>query len=385
MNQSFDVVVVGGGVVGLSAAIAMQHRGFSTAVIDAGNPLSSTRVYAINHASQRLLTTLNAWQLIPDASLSPYEHMHVWDAVTKAHIDFDSRMVGCNTLGFILKESDLKNALLAQVHRTKVCLLDNSCVNSVQSNSSGVCIQAGEHSLEAKLLIVADGAHSITRQQLGVDVVSRSYHQCAIVATVHTDKPHQKTAYQVFHPQGALAFLPLVDPYQCSIVWSTSTSYAQFLMGLPAQDFALQLTQTFSNQLGTCSQLSPCLQFPLSMRHADRYSGSNWLLMGDAAHTIHPLAGLGLNVGLADLNDWLTLLDANSRHWSVKMLGMYQRRRKTCVWQTIALMDGFKTLFSNPLPPIVALRGLGLTICNRLPLLKRLFIEHAAGESCSNY
>lgn len=385
MNQSVDVVVVGGGVVGLSAAIGMQSRGFSTAVVDAGNPLSCTRVYAINHASQRLLTTLGAWQLIPDESLSPYEHMHVWDASTKACIDFDSRMIGSHTLGFILQESILKQALLTQANHMQVCLLENSRVDTVQSNHNGVCIQVGEHHIQAKLLIVADGANSTTRQELGVRVISRPYHQCAIVATVYTEKPHQATAYQVFHPQGALAFLPLADPHHCSIVWSTSTSYAHFLMTLQEQDFALQLAQTFSDKLGVCSMLSPRSQFPLHMRHVERYSGANWLLMGDAAHTIHPLAGLGLNVGLADLSDWLTLLDANQQHWSVKILKMYQRQRKCCVWQTIALMDGFKTIFSNPLAPVVALRGLGLTICNRLPVLKRLFIKHAAGESYSNY
>lgn len=379
MTQSFDVVVVGGGVVGLSAAIAMQQRGFSTAIIDAGNPTNNNRVYAINHASERLLTTLGVWQLMPVSALSAYEHMHVWDASNAACIDFDSRMIGGNNLGFIVQESDLKQALLTKIHQTHIVLLHDSCVNCVQSTQHNVCIQVGENNIQANLLIVADGALSTTRQQLGVGVTSRPYHQSAIVGTVQTEKPHQKTAYQVFHPQGALAFLPLKDPHQCSIVWSTSTAYAGFLMHLQASDFAQQLARTFSNTLGSCQLLSPRVQFPLHMRHVERYSGPNWLLMGDAAHTIHPLAGLGLNLGLGDLTDWLALLDANQQHWSSKMLGMYQRQRKVSVWQMIALMDGFKTIFSNPLPPIIALRGLGLNVCNRLPLLKRLFIEHAAG------
>jgi 2-octaprenylphenol hydroxylase len=384
MNQTFDVIIVGGGIVGLSAAIGMQLRGFSTAIIDSSelatnSQTPNSRVYAINQASEQLLTALGAWQEIHALSLSPYQHMHVWDATSGACIDFDSRMIGADKLGFILQESDIKHALLKQAIHLDIALFPNTCVDFVTSNTNGVCLKVHDHIFDAKLLIVADGANSTTRECLKVPMTTRSYHQHAIVATVGTEKPHQKTAYQVFHPQGPLAFLPLADSHQCSIVWSTTTAHARVLMTLTEQEFAQQLTKTFANKLGDCRLISPRHEFPLCMRHVQRYSGLNWLLMGDAAHTIHPLAGLGLNVGLADLAAWLALLDANKQNWSIKLLGAYQRQRKFSVWQTIALMDGLKTIFSNPLPPIVSLRGLGLRACNRLPLLKRLFIEHAAG------
>jgi 2-octaprenylphenol hydroxylase len=152
------------------------------------------------------------------------------------------------------------------------------------------------------------------------------------------------------------------------------------LSALAEDAFNLELTRAFAHKLGNVTLESKRFHFPLTMRHSQRYSGNNWLLLGDAAHTIHPLAGLGLNVGLADVASCLSLLDSSSEVGK-KILGAYQRERKSAVWQTIALMGGLKTLFANPLPPIAALRGLGLDLCNRLTPLKRLIIEQATGTS----
>lgn len=382
--HTFDVIVVGGGVVGLSAAIAMQQRGFSVAIIDAGdldaNTATSSRVYAINHASRQLLSALELWTDIDSSRLSPYTHMHVWDASNKAHIDFDARMIATNELGMIIEESAIKQAALAKAQSLGIAFFPQSRVTAVQSNNTGIELRTDNQLWQSKLLIVADGAQSATRQLLGVSVTSWPYHQNAIVATITTEHPHQQTAYQVFNPDGPLAFLPLVDNHQCSIVWSTSPARAAQLMALEDDEFSYQLNCAFNAKLGVCRVQGTRHQYPLHMRHTKQYSGSNWLLMGDAAHTIHPLAGLGLNVGLDDLRVWLSQLDANKAHtWSNKMLQAYQRQRKHAVWQTIALMGGLKTLFANPLPAITALRGIGLSACNNLSPLKRLFIQHAAG------
>lgn len=384
MNQSFDVLVVGGGIVGLSAAIGMRLRGYSVALIDAGalsldTPANDTRVYAINQASERLLTSLGAWPNIEPALLSPYRQMHVWDATNHACIDFDARMIGAARLGLIVQESVIKHALLAKASELDIAFFQDTRIDFVQTTEDDVRLGAKDKNWQAKLLIVADGAQSVIRQLLKVPITTWPYHQHAIVATIKTEKPHQETAYQVFNTNGPLAFLPLTDSHQCSIVWSTSTAHAQALMTLSDDDFATELTAAFSEKLGCCEVISRRQQFPLHMRHVERYSGTNWLLMGDAAHTIHPLAGLGLNVGLADLSTWLNSLDAaKPKSWSAKMLGAYQRQRKSAVWQTIALMSGLKTIFSNPTQPMVTLRGLGLNACNHLSPLKRLFIEHAS-------
>ncbi|MDA9271835.1 FAD-dependent monooxygenase [bacterium] len=386
MSQLFEVIVVGGGVVGLSAAIAMKQRGFSVAVLDAGPLLvgrvtSDPRVYALNQASQCLLNDLGVWSILDKTRLSPYSHMHVWDAKNAAKIDFDARMVGCDQLGVILEESVIKQALLQQAEALGVVIFSNTRVCRVLSSNEDIRVfDTNNLSFQARLLIVADGAASVTRQCLDVTMTRWPYHQQAIVATVHTEKSHQKTAYQVFNPEGPLAFLPLSDEHQCSIVWSTSPLRAKELMALSGKDFSHQLANAFAKKLGEIKLLSKRYDFTLSMQHAKQYCGPHWLLMGDAAHTIHPLAGLGLNVGLADLATWIAEMDvAKNSIESNKVLGAYQRQRKYAVWQTIVLMGGLKTLFANPFPPVVALRGLGLSVCDRISPLKRLFIEHAAG------
>ena len=384
MNQ-FDVVVVGGGIVGLSAAIAHGMRGFSVALIDAGSLSVDTavldpRVYAINQASQRLLQALEVWEHLDSSRLSPYNRMHIWDAMNGAHIDFDARYVGEDRLGTIIEESIIKQGLLKCLDAHDIKVFTQSKVTAVEEKPDHICISSEDQSWQSKLLIIADGAASTTRQLMAIGITTMPYHQDALVTTVQTEKPHYDTAYQVFTPGGPLAFLPLPDPHQCSIVWSTLPAHVQSLMNFSDESFAEQLTQAFAEKLGHCKVIGKRYAFPLHMRHTKSYSGGRWLLMGDAAHTIHPLAGLGLNVGLADLTTWLGIIDTDKlRIDSKKTLAAYQRQRKHAVWQMIVLMGGLKTIFINPLPPVSFIRGLGLKTCNHLLPLKRWFIEQAAG------
>ncbi|USQ13600.1 FAD-dependent monooxygenase [Legionella lytica] len=386
MNLQFNVLIIGGGVVGLTAAIAMAQRGYTIAVIDAGSLTVDTsktdmRVYAINQASQTLLQRLGVWRHLEPSRLSPYSQMYVWDAVNGAHIDFDSRCVASSHLGTIIEESILKQALLQQAAQyPEIHLFPGCCVDAVHEDVQGIKVSSQHQSWEGQLLMVADGANSPVRQKLKVALTTWPYQQQAIVATVAVEKAHQHTAYQVFNPDGPLAFLPLANPNECSIVWSTESERAKKLMECSDEQFNEELTKAFAKKLGSVHLISTRHQFPLQMRHVKQYTGARWLLLGDAAHTIHPLAGLGLNVGLADINAWLQCLDATPNNLvSKKALGAYQRERKHAVWQTIALMEGFKRLFSNSFTPIVTLRGLGLGFCNTFMPIKRLFIQHARG------
>ncbi|WED42874.1 FAD-dependent oxidoreductase [Legionella cardiaca] len=387
MSSSFDVLIVGGGIVGLTAALAMAQRGFTTAVVDATSMTVSTtdfdaRVYAINLASQKLLEQLGIWQLIDERRLSPYQHMHVWDAANNAAIDFDSRMAIAKELGHILEESILKEALLKKINKEKaITIFPTSKVTFIKQGESEITIGNEKMRWQAKLLMAADGAMSPCRQLLKVPLSTWSYHQQAIVALIHTEKSHQQTAYQVFNADGPLAFLPLCNKQLCSIVWSTTPARAKRLMELEEGVFNEELATAFSHKLGEVKLQGKRYSFPLTMRHVKQYSGSQWLLLGDAAHTIHPLAGLGLNVGLADVAAWLQCLEKSKNAITKQALAAYQRQRKSAVWQMIALLEGLKALFANPLPPVVAARKFGLQICNRLTPLKKLFIAHAAGKT----
>lgn len=218
MSQHFDVLIVGGGIVGLTAALAMAQRNYTVAVIDAGALKVSdsgidSRVYAVNKASQTLLLELGAWQHLDFTRVSPYSKMHVWDGANGASIDFDSRTIAAPSLGAIIEESVLKQALLQQiVTESSINLFPHCLVNDVDSSESGVQISSQNGIWNGQLLMIADGANSPTRHKLKVDLTTWPYHQKALVATVKTEKPHQQTACQVFNADGPLAF------YLCPIL-----------------------------------------------------------------------------------------------------------------------------------------------------------------------
>jgi 2-polyprenylphenol 6-hydroxylase len=383
-SECVDVLVVGGGVVGLTAAIGMASRGFSTAVLDAGvldvsDIALNTRVYAINAASQALLTKLGVWAFLPEERRAPYRGMYIWDALNQAKIKFHARDQAQSELGFILEDSVLKQALLKRADELGVRLVSQARVSTCAETTRGMQVAADDGRLwNAGLLIVSDGANSRVRDMLDVALISKSYQHDALVVTVETEKPHHETAYQIFHVDGPLAFLPLKDPHQCSIVWSHPPERIKALMALEERAFELELAQALSHKLGAVRVLSARTAFPLQMRHVKQYRGRAWILLGDAAHTIHPLAGLGLNVGLADVSTWLRLLDERGE-WSWRILCAYQRERKHAVWLVIALMQGIKSLFGSTYAPVNLMRGAGMRALNQLTPLKRKVMAYASG------
>lgn len=381
VKDRFDVMVAGAGVVGLAAAIAMRQRSYDVALIDK-KPLEDThaatsRVYAINRASQAFLTTLGVWHRLDSKQQAPYQRMHVWDRSNGAHIDFDARLKGEDRLGTIVTEAGLKEILLKKAQAIGIHFFPSHEIEDIAINNDVVIVSGKSYQYHAPLLCIADGANSLLRTKLKVAMTVWPYHQQAIVATVQTAKPHQSTAYQVFTADGPLAFLPLASSHQCSIVWSMPTAKAQCLQQVEEASFNQQLTEAFSQKLGEVELIDKRYTFPLLMRHTQQYSGDKWLLLGDAAHTIHPLAGLGLNIGLADVMAWLTQLDTFPNRAMTKQLKAYQRQRKHAVWQTIILLEGLKALFANPLLGVKQLRHLGLQCSNHSTLLKRLFIDYA--------
>ena len=387
MTQSVDFIVVGGGIVGLSVAIALRQRGLRVAVLESGaftcdvqDP--AQRVYAINHASQRFFQDIDVWAHIDPARMAPYQRMHVWDAQTNKAIDFDARMIARDRLGVMLEEGPLKMVLIQQAQALGVHCVAHWQTQRIDPQQDAIHIQSTEQCWRAEGLIIADGARSPTRDVLGIEMVRWPYHQQAIVAKVRTEKTHDRTAFQVFCPEGPLAFLPMSDPHESSIVWSTSIAHANSLLSEPVVAFEQELMRAFQGRLGKTALLSNRNHFPLHMQHVKRYTGPRWVVMGDAAHTIHPMAGLGLNIGLADVTQWLQCVPKQPRCIPTeRMTRAYQRQRKYALWQTILFLQALHRLFTHSFLPIKILRGVGLTLCNQLPLVKRLLIEHAMGRT----
>lgn len=400
MNRA-ERLVIGSGIVGLTAAIAMRQLGYHVVVLekyDADMPARSdvSRVYAINQASCSLLQQLGVWDALRRTTeISTYQRMQVWDVLGEAKIDFDAAMIVSDHLGYMVEESLLKTILMSCAKNLGINIVSNYHVHQINPvlNQHTIQVSDGISTWLTELVIIADGAKSEARDILNIPIVNWSYHQQALVATIQTEQSHQKTAYQAFLKYGPLALLPMADPYQCSMVWSTTPQHASQLLTLSDQDFNAYLMDAFGSKLGKLFSLTPRRSFPLEMRHVTQYAGPGWVVIGDAAHTIHPLAGLGLNVGLADLASWFVLEKARLARdkylknsyaqpfgWSEREIGAYQRERKTNVWKIIVLLEMLHRLFRQSSSGIIGLRAVGLTLTNRFMPLKRLLIEYAMGK-----
>lgn len=387
MHLNFDIVVVGAGISGMSAALAMAQRGHTVALIDkikiaaSHSPLG--RVYALNDASFKLLRDLGTLELIPKHDYNAYTHMDVWVADSQAKLDFNADQVGCTHLGWMIAHDVLHEALFKQIqsHPNLTCF-SNTHLKTIQEEEKSISVKDETRSWTSPLLIIADGANSQLIQYLNLPVTAWSYHQHALITVVETELPHKNTAYQIFLPSGPLAFLPLQNPHQCAIVWSTTKEAA--LSKLTDDAFNKALTHAFQKRLGEVKRLGPCTHFPLQMRHTQQYSGKHWLLLGDAAHTIHPLAGQGLNLGLADLNCWLTQFKTYGFERLERALKAYQRDRKYHVWQMILLLESIYGLTTHPTFPLTWMRDISFKVCNDLSFLKRFLIEQARGITGSH-
>lgn len=382
-----DALVIGGGVVGLAGALAYAKHGHQVVLLDKA-PLQAKstmppRWYALNQVSQALLEKLGAWSYLDVNALSPYLGMQVWEGNTLTQIDFDARMVGRDKLGYFVEESVLVNALLhAAEAQERVHLRGGETIVSIRAHDNTREIQTDQDIYQCRQLLVADGANSESRAKLGVGLHSWSYGQDALVCSVKTQKPHRRIAYQVFYPDGPLALLPTQDNHLCSIVWSVPPDRAKHLLSLDESSFEVELQRNFGRRLGTLHLASERTAFPLRMRHTEQYAGDNWLLAGDAAHTVHPLAGLGLNIGLADIAVLEQFLaDNKATLASKRQLQAYQRARKTRVWQSILALEAIKRGFASNNPILVHLRRIALGRINMFAPLKRWFIEQADGQS----
>ncbi|MDF2867899.1 MAG: hypothetical protein K0S11_1369 [Gammaproteobacteria bacterium] len=389
-SKHYDLIIAGGGIVGLTLANLLADSGLKIAIFDQQSLNLPTltqdyelRVSAITHASQELFQHLGVWPAIEAMRLSPYTKMYVWDASNEAHIEFEAREVAETNLGHIVENNVIQRTLLQQLIKSSwLDLIPNTTLEKIKLSSDGVEVKmTNGQTLSANLLVGADGINSKVRELAGIAVDYQAYGHMAIVATVCCEKSHGQTAWQCFLPDGILAFLPLADLHTCSIVWSCDTSVAERLLRLDEPAFAVALQDVFAKHLGKIELLSKRLSFPLAMRHARHYVVPRIALVGDAAHTIHPLAGQGLNLGLADALGLAQVIIATSQKQRdiglLANLRAYERWRKKENLSMILAMQGFKALFGSSLPPLVWLRGQGLQLVNKIPMLKHFFVRRA--------
>ncbi len=390
VNHHYDIIIIGGGIVGLTLACQLQNFKGRIAIIESSelssNGLSEDydlRVFAINRASQNSFKSLGLWQKILSQRASPYRKMFVWEPCGGSEIEFVCKDVGEPDLGHIIEHQVIHSALLEKVDTLDhINLLYPIDLKRLILTEDGVKLETKQkQKLSANLVIGADGCHSWLRQQTGIEQTEWNYGHEAIVATVETVLPHQDTAWECFNPEGPLALLPLADPHHCSIVWSVETDKARKLMALDDAHFKTELEKAFHARLGQVVDCSKRRSFPLHMRHAKQYVRHRIALVGDAIHTFHPLAGQGLNTGLLDASVLADIIlncdNDNKPYFSLSCLRQYERKRKGQIIKMIALMEGFKFLFSKQPAPIRYLRSLGLSSVNQMLPLKRFFIKQA--------
>ncbi|MDD1782936.1 FAD-dependent 2-octaprenylphenol hydroxylase [Enterovibrio sp. ZSDZ35] len=388
-----DIAIVGGGMVGLTLAAALADSDLRIAVIEGREPetelntLPDVRVSALSRASERILKNVGAWDGIVSRRASPYQKMAVWEQDSFASIEFDAMDLGQPDLGYIVENRVIQLSLLDRIkqhHNVTLFCPDRVASMMFGESEAWLTLDSG-NAITAKLVVGADGANSWVRNQLSIPLTHWDYGHSALVANVRSDEPHDGIARQIFTPEGPLAFLPLSDPHLCSIVWSQPPEQADARCSMSDSEFNKALTGAFDVRLGLCHVEGDRAAFPLKMRYARDFVVDRVALIGDAAHTIHPLAGQGVNLGLLDaatLAQELTRLSEDGKDIGEKAnLRSFERWRKAEAAQMIAAMQGFRDLFAGENPAKKLIRGIGLMAAATLPGIKTQFIKRALGLS----
>jgi 2-octaprenylphenol hydroxylase len=389
-TPALDVAVVGGGMVGAAAALALARAGLAVALLEAREPAPwhaadevDLRVVGLAPSSLALLDELGVWTSIRDARAGRYRHMHVWDAASGASIDFDAASEGRDALGYIVENNLVQWTLWQALADAGVRRLSPVEVTGFEAREDRIQLQLADgENLSAALLVAADGAGSPLRQLAGIGTRGRDYAQRAVVAHVGTERPHEQTAWQRFLASGPLALLPLADG-RSSLVWSLPEAEAQRVLALDEQAFRDELGVASDFRLGRIISATPRTGFPLKLQLAERYQAERFVLLGDAAHAVHPLAGQGVNLGLrdvAELRDTLLAARLAGRDiGAAHVLRRYARRRRSADTLDALGFDALARIYAWQAPPLVAARGLGVRLFDRLAPLKRRLSQHAAG------
>ena len=403
MKTDFDVIVIGGGMVGACAAAlaaeAREFAGMRIALLEAHPPTQppsdndvDLRVSAVSRASQRILESFGAWSRIEPRHRSAYTEMVVWDAATRPRspgsLHFSASESSEPDLGHIIENRRLQWAIYETAAiRKRVTVLRAELVGLELDDESATIVLTDGRKLTAALLVGADGAASSSRKLAGIETRGWAYDQRAFVTHVGTEHAHAKTAWQRFLPAGPIAFLPLADG-RSSIVWTTTPEHAKQLTECAPEQLAAELRSALDGALGEIQVSGPRAQFPLRLTHAVNYCRPRFVLVGDAAHAVHPLAGQGVNLGFLDCAALIETLageiaaGGNVESMSeLRVLRRYERWRKSENAVALGLVDAINRLFSNNQPVLRWARQFGLAAVDGSAFAKRFFMGRALGTT----
>jgi len=395
-----DVLIVGGGMVGLTFAVALGGAGLEVVVVDREDPATlldapyDGRASAIAYGSRRVLEGLGAWPGMA-AAAEPIFDIRVSDGDAPLFLHYDHRAIGEEPLGHIIENRAVRRALFArQSEIPAIDLRAPASVADIEFSAGGVTATLVDGTrIRASLAVAADGRNSWLREQAGISVTRWSYKQTGIVCTMGHERPHRGVAHERFLPAGPFAVLPMTDMtdlpgdpdlgYRSSIVWTEREDLAPAMMALDEDGFSIELGRRFGPWYGEVGVLGGRWSYPLSLLHANRYVAPRLALVGDAAHAIHPIAGQGLNLGIRGIAALAEVVVEAARLGldigGADVLARYERWRRFDAMALVAVTDGLNRLFSNAIPPVRMIRDLGLAGVNLVAPAKRFFMRHAMG------
>ena len=390
-DANYDVLIVGGGLSGLTLACLLGQRGLNLACIDQSDPVQKPkdlRTTAISFGSREILERAGVWDKI--AQTCPIEDIEILDGSSSVLLEFLSSEVENKAFGWIVDNHDLKCALMARLKQLKtVTHIAPATVQKfdVQHDHASVTLENGE-SLKAKLIVGADGRNSFVRKYMGVRTRQWSYGQRAVICTAQHQNPHGNVAVEHFWPQGPFAILPMEDDengaHRSSVVFTEHGPEKHSLTKLTHQEFEAALAARFPRRYGDVKLVGRRIAYPLGLVHAQSYIAPRCVLVADAAHGIHPIAGQGLNLGFRDLGALDEILGAAHESGQniadESLLETYQRRRRPDNMAMAAVTDGLNRLFSNNIFPVRVLRRAGLRLVSHIPPAKQFFMKQAMGD-----
>jgi 2-octaprenyl-6-methoxyphenol hydroxylase len=390
MADDVELLVAGGGLNGMLLGIACASAGLKTAVVDRQDPATMQsdafdgRTTAIAYGSKLVLDGIGLWPLVAEEA-EPIREIRVADDNAPLFVHYDHRELQTDSpLGYIVENRLLRRALFARAETLpSLKILAPRRLGPVTADDSGaVATLADGTRLRCRLVAAADGKDSPLRQAAGIRTVEWRYKQTGIVTTVAHERPHAGIAIEHFLPAGPFAILPMTGN-RSSIVWTENAALAPHILKLPDAEFAAELAARFGDFLGAIEPVGPRWSYPLSLMQAETYIARRLVLIGEAAHVIHPIAGQGLNVGIRDCAALAeAIIDARRLGLDIgapSVLERYQRWRRLDAVLLAGVTDGLNRLFSNTIPPIKLARDFGLAAVNRMPPLKRLLMQHAMG------